>query len=50
MACHRCLKKAQFDDRNQPNFGGFDDIDEWFVEKDIDQIQKKCFFPQYRIV
>ncbi|GBC36556.2 uncharacterized protein LOC110040724 [Rhizophagus irregularis DAOM 181602=DAOM 197198] len=40
VACHRCLKKAQYDDRNQPNFGGFDDIDEWFVERDINQVRR----------
>lgn len=43
VACHRCLKRAQYDDRNQPNFGGFEDIDEWFVERDIDQIRKNAY-------
>ncbi|CAB4431022.1 unnamed protein product [Rhizophagus irregularis] len=42
VACHRCLKKAQFNDRNQPNFGGFDNIDEWFVERDINQVRKNA--------
>ncbi|CAB4442105.1 unnamed protein product [Rhizophagus irregularis] len=42
VACHRCLKKVQFNDRNQPNFGGFDNIDEWFVERDINQVQKNA--------
>jgi hypothetical protein len=38
VACHRCLKKAQFDDRKQPNFGGFDNINKWFVERNINQV------------
>ena len=42
VACHRCLKRAQVDDRNQPNFGGFEDIDEWFVERDINQIRENA--------
>src|SRR5277367_3251681 len=40
VACHRCSKTAQYNDQNQPNFGGFDDIDEWFVERDVEQIRK----------
>jgi len=38
VACHRCIKTAQYDDRGQLNFSGFDDINEWFVERDIDQV------------
>jgi hypothetical protein len=29
---------VQFDDQNQPNFGEFDNINEWFVERNIDQV------------
>ncbi|PKK59494.1 hypothetical protein RhiirC2_820971, partial [Rhizophagus irregularis] len=42
VACHRCLKKAQFNDQNQPNFGRFDNIDKWFVERDINQVRKNA--------
>jgi hypothetical protein len=27
---------------NQPNFGGFEDIDDWFVERDINLIREKA--------
>jgi len=39
IACHRCLKYANFDDRNQPNFGGMADMDSWFVERDVEEIK-----------
>lgn len=41
IACYRCYKYANFVN-NQPNFGGFDDFDEWFVERDIDTIREKA--------
>ena len=31
IACYRCYKSANFIN-NQPNFGGFTDFDEWFIE------------------
>ena len=31
-ACHRCYKIANVDGRKL-NFGGFDDIDDWFIQK-----------------
>ena len=37
-ACHICEKVANFDDRNQSNFGGFDDMNQWFVKRDADEI------------
>ncbi|CAI2194729.1 11535_t:CDS:2, partial [Funneliformis geosporum] len=37
-----CLKKTQFDDCNQLNFSEFDDINKWFVERDIDQVRKNA--------
>jgi hypothetical protein len=40
IACHRCLKRANFDERNQPNFGGFLDIDEWFVERNFEEVRQ----------
>lgn len=39
IACHRCLKHASFDDRNQPNFGGLADIDSWFIERNVEEIK-----------
>jgi hypothetical protein len=47
IACYRCYKSANFVN-NQPNFGGFEDFDEWFVERDFNKIRenaiewKKC--------
>jgi hypothetical protein len=42
VACYRCNKTANYIN-NQPNFGGFDDFDEWFVERDINVIREKAF-------
>ncbi len=42
VACHRCLKRAQYNDRRQPNFGRFTDIKEWFVERDVNQIRENA--------
>src|SRR5208282_2777412 len=39
IACYRCYKSANFVG-NQPNFGGFADFDDWFVERDISVIRK----------
>jgi hypothetical protein len=41
IACYRCYKSANFVN-NQPNFGGFEDFDEWFVERDVDTIRKNA--------
>ena len=47
IACYRCYKSANFVN-NQPNFGGFENFDEWFIERDINTIRenaiewKKC--------
>ncbi|CAG8585903.1 6265_t:CDS:2 [Ambispora leptoticha] len=40
IAYHQCLKRANFDERNQPNFGGFADMSQWFVERDIEEIRQ----------
>ena len=45
LACityHRCEKVANLDVRNQPNFGGFNDIDQWFVRRDVDEIRNNA--------
>ena len=41
MACYRCYKSANIVN-NQPNFGGFSDFDDWFIERDIDIIREKA--------
>jgi len=41
VACYRCYKTANFVN-NQPNFGGFTDFDEWFIERDISIIREKA--------
>jgi len=43
IACFQCEKHAQFDARHQPNFGGFSDMDDWFVERDIEKIKKDAY-------
>ncbi len=42
IACYRCLKHANYDNRNQPNFGGFSDMDSWFIERDVKEIKKNA--------
>ena len=42
-ACHLCEKVANFDDRNQSNFGGFDDMNQWFVKRDADEIRNNAY-------
>ena len=39
IACHRCNKMANLDSKNQPNFGGFDDMEQWFVSRDVEEIR-----------
>lgn len=41
IACYRCHKSANIVN-NQPNFGGFDDFEDWFVERDINIIREKA--------
>jgi hypothetical protein len=35
-ACHRCYKRANIDGRKM-NFGGFDDMADWFRARDLDE-------------
>ena len=37
-ACHRCYKKASCNEEERPNFGGFDDINEWFIQRDLEEL------------
>jgi hypothetical protein len=41
IACYRCYKSANVVG-NQPNFGGFEDFDEWFVERNINIIRENA--------
>ncbi|CAB4442066.1 unnamed protein product [Rhizophagus irregularis] len=41
IACYRCHKSANFVG-NQPNFGGFLDFEDWFVDRDIKIIREKA--------
>jgi hypothetical protein len=36
VSCHRCQKKANYENR-QHNFAGMDDMDEWFVTQVLTQ-------------
>ncbi|GBC02642.1 hypothetical protein RclHR1_04730003 [Rhizophagus clarus] len=42
IACYRCYKHANYDDKNQPNYGGFDDMESWFIEKNINEIKNNA--------
>lgn len=35
VGCHRCHKRARGEEGQRPNFGGFDDINEWFRPKNV---------------
>ena len=35
-ACHRCYKTANIS-RRKSNFAGFDHIDNWFIQKDLNE-------------
>ena len=35
-ACHRCYKTANIS-RRKSNFAGFDDMDDWFIQKDLNE-------------
>ena len=42
VACHRCEKVANYDARNQPNFGRFDNIEQWFMARNVDEIRNNA--------
>ena len=39
-ACHRCYKRASGDERERPNFGGFDDMDDWFRQRNLEEFRQ----------
>ena len=41
IGCHRCYKNANIV-RRKPNFGGFDDITDWFQERDLEEYRQNA--------
>ena len=37
VRCHRCYKRASSEEDQRPNFGGFEDMDDWFKIKDLEE-------------
>ena len=38
VRCHRCYKIAESKEKGQRlNFGGFDDMAEWFITRDLEE-------------
>jgi hypothetical protein len=40
--CHRCYKRANNIDSEKSNFGGFDDMDDWFRERDLTEHRRNA--------
>src|SRR2546429_4859606 len=47
IACYRCLKHDDYNDRNQPNFGGLADMDNWIIERDVEKIKDNALAWKY---
>ena len=41
IGCHRCYKRANTGGE-KPNFGGFEDMDEWFRERDLEEHRRNA--------
>ena len=41
VSCYRCYKKAR-SDGNKLHFGGFDDMDDWFIERDLEEHRRNA--------
>src|SRR2546421_10011079 len=39
VSCHRCYKRANIRG-SKLNFGGFEDMNDWFVERDLEEHQE----------
>jgi hypothetical protein len=37
VGCHRCYKEADKKEGQRPNFGGFEDMNDWFIMKDAEE-------------
>ncbi|GBC30008.2 hypothetical protein GLOIN_2v1776801 [Rhizophagus irregularis DAOM 181602=DAOM 197198] len=46
--CHRCHKRADGEEGQRANFGGFDDMDEWFREKDLAEYRRNAMIWKYQ--
>ena len=42
VECHRCYKRASSEEGQRPNFGGFEDMDDWFKIKDLEEHQRNA--------
>lgn len=43
VSCHRCYKTASLNgNENKSNFGGFDDMEDWFVERDLEEHRRNA--------
>ncbi|RGB36327.1 hypothetical protein C1646_758226 [Rhizophagus diaphanus] len=42
IACYRCKKKANIESNFKANFGGFTNIDQWFVPRDVKEIKNNA--------
>ena len=42
VGCHRCYKRAGGEDGQKLNFGGFEDMDEWFRMKDPEEYRSNA--------
>jgi len=41
VSCHRCYKRANLSG-NKLNFGGFDDMDDWFIERNLEEYRRNA--------
>src|SRR2546430_2018512 len=42
VGCHRCYKRASSEEGQRPNFGGFEDMDDWFKIKDLEEHRRNA--------
>ena len=42
--CYRCYKIASCnnEEEERPNFSGFDDINEWFIQRDLEELRREA--------
>jgi hypothetical protein len=49
VGCHRCYKRASGDEGQRLNFGGFDDIEEWFIPKDVTEHRRNAMVWKHQL-
>ena len=42
VRCHRSYKRASSEEGQRPNFGGFEDMDDWFKIKDLEEYRRNA--------